>query len=250
MSKKTIIADKIKIAEGIVKELRLQLGRDLRAVGLCGSVARGTAQKYSDIDHLIILKQPHPELPRYRITEDTYCSLLYETRQTINAQLTAPHHELPEILGGLTKLLPLYDPEKILPKIEAKAQSIPKDIYLKSAELALLHSYEDFCRTKNANLARDEIVLKDNVDAVTHSAANAVAALNQRYFVSDREIYKAYKSFKKLPKDYERIHQLRYGNLIGERLFRTLLSFYIDLVQFCTNEGVKFPVSEASLKTV
>ena len=250
MHKNKIISAKIKIAERIVKELRIQLGSDLRAVGLCGSVARGTAQKYSDIDHLIILKQPHPELPRYRITEDTYCSLLYETRQTINSQLTTPHHELPEILGGLTKLLPLYDPEKILPKIEAKAQSIPNEIYHKSAELALLHSYEDFCRTKNANLARDEIVLKDNVNAVTHSAANAVAALNQRYFVSDREIHKAYKSFKKLPKGYERIHHLRYGSLSGEELFQMLLSFYIDLVHFSAREGVNFPVSEAALKRV
>jgi len=248
LSKNKIIADKIKIAERIVKELRIQLGRDLRAVGLCGSVARGTAQKYSDIDHLIILKQPHPELPRYRITEDTYCSLLYETRQSINTQLTTPHHELPEILGGLTKVLPLYDLEKLLPKIEAKAQSIPYEVFHKSAELAILHSYEDFCRTKNAHLAGDEIVLKDNVYAVTHSAANTVAALNQRYFVSDREIFKAHKSFKKLPKDYDRIEQCRYGNLTSEKLFQTLLTFYIDLVHFCAKEGIKFPVTEASLK--
>lgn len=248
MSKNQIIAGKLKIAERIVKELRIQLGHDLRAVGLSGSVARGTAQKYSDIDHLIILKQPHPELPRYRIIEDTYCSLLYETRQSLNSQLTTPHHELPEILGGLTKLLPLYDPEKILPKVETKAQNIPKELFFQCAELALLHSYEDFCRTKNANLAGDEIVLKDNVSAVTHSAANVVAALNQRYFVSDREIFKAHKSFKKLPKDYNRIEQLRYGSLGGEKLFRTLLSFYIGVVHFCVREGVKFPVSEASLK--
>ncbi len=250
MSKNKIIGDKITIAERIVKELRIQLGHDLRAVGLSGSVARGTAQKYSDIDHLIILKQSHPELPRYRIMEDTYCSLLYETRQSLNTQLITPHGELPEILGGLTKLHPLYDPEKILPKIEAKAQSIPRELFHKSAELAILHSYEDFCRTKNAYLTGDEIVLKDNVYAVTYSVANTVAALNQRYFVSDREIFKSHRSFKKLPKDYDRIELLRYGSLNAEKLFRTLLSFYIDLVRFCAKEGVKFPVSEASLKMV
>lgn len=250
MSKDKIIAGKIKIAERIVKELRIQLGRDLRAVGLSGSVARGTAQKYSDIDHLVILKQAHSELPRFRITEDTYCSLLYETRQNINHQLTTPHHELPEILGGLTKILPLYDPERILSKIEAKAQSVPKELFQRSAELALIHSYEDFCRIKNAYLAGDEIVLKDNVHAVTRFAANIVAAINQSYFVSDREIFKAHGSFKKLPTDYDRIEQLRYGTLSREKLFTTLLSFYINLVHFCAKEGVKFPVAEASLKAL
>jgi predicted nucleotidyltransferase len=248
LANKKIIAGKVKIAERIVKELRIQLGHDLRAVGLTGSIARGTAQKYSDIDHLIILKQPHPELPLYRIIEDTYCSLLYETRQSLNAQLTTPHHELPEILGGLTKILPLYDPDKIFKKIEAKAQSIPKELFHRCAELALIHSYEDFCRVKNACIIGDEIVLKDNIHAITHSIANTVAALNQRYFVSDREIFKAHKSFKKLPKEYVRIQQLRYGSLNGEKLFRTLLSFYIDVINFAAKEGIKFPVPEAALK--
>ncbi len=248
MSKSKIIADKLKIAGRVVSELRVQLGRELRAVGLSGSVARGTAEKYSDIDHLIILKQPRPELPLYRIIDDTYCSLLYETRQSLNQQLATPNHILPEILGGLTKILPLYDPGKILPKIEVKAQNIPEELFHECAELALLHSYEDFCRTKNAYLSGDEIVLKDNVYAVTYSAANTVAALNQRYFVSDREIFKAHRNFRKVPRDYDRIELLRYGSLNGEKLFRTLLSFYIDLVHFCVKEGVTFPVSDASLK--
>ncbi len=248
MSKSKIIANKLKISGRVVSELRVQVGHELRAVGLCGSVARGTAEKYSDIDHLIILKQPHPELPLYRIIDDTYCSLLYETRQSLNKQLTTPNHMLPEILGGLTKILPLYDPGKMLPKIEAKAQNIPGGLFHECAELALLHSYEDFCRTKNAYLAGDEIVLKDNVYAVTYSAANILAALNQRYFVSDREIFKAHRSFRKVPRDYDRIEQLRYGRLSREKLFRTLLSFYIDLVHFCIQQGVTFPVSDASLK--
>ncbi len=248
MPKRQIILEKLRIAEKVVRQLRFQLGQDLLAAGLSGSVARGTAEKYSDIDLLLILKRQHPELPRYQIIENTYFSLLYETRESINKQLTSPNHELPEILGGQTKILPLYDPRKILPRIEAKAQTIPLYIFKKSAELALIHSYEDFCRTKNAYLSGDEIVLRDNVYAVTGSAANIVAALNERYFVSDREIFKAHKSFRKLPKDYDRIESLRYERMSAEKLFRTLLSFYINLVHFCIKEGIEFPVTDAGLK--
>ncbi len=250
MPRNTIVGKKLRVAKRIVRELKSQLGEDLLAVGVCGSVARGTAERYSDIDHLIIIKRPHPEMPLYKILENTYCSLFYETPQSIDAQLHSANHELSEILGGLTKILPLYDPRKILLKIEAEAQRIPVGIFHKSAELALLHSYEDFCRTKNAYLAGDEIVLKDNVYAVTGSAANIVAALNQRYFVSDREIFKAHRSFRKLPRDYDRIELLRYGGLGGEKLFQTFLSFYLDLVHFCTKEGLKFPVSDAFLQSL
>ncbi len=155
---------------------------------------------------------------------------------------------LPEILGGLTKILPLYDPGKILPKIEAKAQNIPEELFRECAELALLHSYEDFCRTKNAYLRDDEIVLKDNVMAVTISAANAVAALNNSHFVSDREIFKAHKRYRKLPKGFDRIEELRYGDLDGKKLFEESLDFYVNLVRFCKKEGITFPVTEDSLR--
>lgn len=248
--KNKTIAAKLKIVERIVHELRVQLGSDLRAVGLSGSVARGTAEEYSDIDFLVILKQPHPELPLFQIIENTYCSLLYETRDSINEQLKTPNHELPEILGGLTKLLPLYDPGKILPKIEEKANKVPEKLFRKCAELALIHSYEDFCRTKNAYLREDEIVLKDNVLNVTISAANIVAALNNAHFDSDREIFKAHKRLRKLPKGFNRIEDLRYGDLHGKKLFEEIIDFYVNLVDFCLKEGIKFPVPEDVLKRV
>jgi hypothetical protein len=95
-------------------------------------------------------------------------------------------------------------------------------VFLKSAELALIHSFEDFCRAKNAFLKKDDVVLKDNVHNVTLSASNVVAALNGYGFASDREIFKAYKKFRKVPRNFSKIQALRYGDLSTPRLFKTL----------------------------
>lgn len=242
-----ILSLKLAIARKVVRQLKGEIGHNLLAVGTTGSVARGGPEQYSDVDLLVIVRRRLTNVSQFRIVDETYCSLVFETKDSGLSQLRRPNHELAELLGGFTRILPLYDPERLLPKLESRARSIPGELYRKSAQLALIHSYEDFCRVKNAYLKGDEIILKDNIYEVTHSAANVVACLNHTPFSSDREIFKAYKAFPKLPRRFGRIEQLRYGNMRGRRLFATLLRFYLDLVEFCQGEGVRFPVDRKVL---
>jgi hypothetical protein len=178
----------------------------------------------------------------YRIVDDTYCSLNFETWKSAISKLREPNPELPEILGGFAKILDVYDPSSLLPRLEEEARRVPSNVFRKSAELALMHSFEDFCRAKNAFLKKDDIVLRDNVLNVTTSAANVVAALNEKGFASDREIFKAYKNFRKLPRNFSKIQALRYGHLSRPRLLKTFMQFYVSLVDFCKQGGVRFPV--------
>ena len=248
---------KFATATRVVQELRHRLGDDLRAAGLRGSIARGTAERYSDIDFLLIVKKPTSRASGLRnghvslldrISDNTYCSFNVETWRSAIDQVTRPDSELPELLGGFTKILAVYDPERLFPRLEARARRVPASVFARSAEKALLHSYEDFCRVKNAYLIRDEVVLRDNVLGVTHSAALVVASINRTPFVSDREIFRAHRKFRKLPRSYDRIELLRYGNLKGRQLFKTLLDFYCNVVAFAAEEGVRLPVSEEALR--
>ncbi len=84
--------------------------------------------------------------------------------------------------------------------------------------------------------------MKDSIHNVTHSAANVVAALNENGFASDREIFKAYEKFRKLPRNFSKIHALRYGHLSRPQLLKTMMQFYVDLVDFCKQGRVDFPV--------
>jgi predicted nucleotidyltransferase len=243
-----LLRKKRSIARKVSRYLREDFGANLLAVGLRGSVARGTAEKFSDVDLLVILQKFQKIPATYKIVDNTYCSLNFETWRTAISKLRRPHPELPETLGGFTKILSLYDPSGLLPRIEAEARKVPSNVFRESAELAMAHSFEDFCRAKNAFLKRDDLVLQDSIDNVTHSAANAVAALNETGFVSDREIFKAYKKFGKLPRDFAAIQALRYGNLSRLELFKTMIRFYVNLVDFCKQERVDFPVEREVLE--
>lgn len=242
------ISQKIEIARRVVTQLRRRLQTDLLAAGVVGSIARGTAETYSDVDLVIIVKRLRHDLPNLQIIDGTYCSINQETFNGALSQVSQPCDELPEILGGYGKILPIYDPLRLLPKLEKRAASVPGEVFRESAQIALLHSYEDFCRAKNAFLKGDHIVLTDNVLQVTYSAALVVASLNRAAFESDREIFKAHKKFTKLPRRFDRIEKLRYGNLKGRPLFTMLLDFYLDLIRFCQAEAVVFPVHEKTLK--
>ena len=249
-ARRSIIREKLRIARGVAADLRQEFRSKLVAVGITGSVARGTAAKYSDIDMQVILKGPVQNPYRGLIVENAYCSLNFATRSDAIREFTRPRPGLSEVLGGFTKVRPLYDPKKLFKIFEAKARHLPAKVFRKSAELALLQSYEDFCRVKNAYLSGDEIVLRDNVRLVTHSAVWVVASLNQASFVSDREIFKAYRRYQKLPRDFNRIRELRYGNLKRQTLFKTLVSFYLDLVEFSGREGIRIPVGRRALQEV
>ncbi len=249
-SRRSFVGEKLRIARGITADLRQEFSSKLVAVGITGSVARGTAAKYSDIDMQIILKGPVKNPYRGLIVENNYCSLNFATRSDAIREFSRPRPGLPEILGGFTKIRPLYDPNGLFKSFEAKARHLPPKIFHKSAELALQYSYEDFSRVKNAYLSGDDIVLRDNVHLVTHSAVWVVASLNRASFVSDREIFKAYRRYQKLPRGFDRIRELRYGNLNRQELFKTLMSFYLDLVDFSEKEGIQLPVDLWSLREV
>lgn len=241
-SRLAILREKKSIAEKVARHLRQNFGANLAALGLRGSVARGTAETFSDIDLLVILRRLK-KTRNFEILDNTYCSLNFETWKSATSTLREPHHEFPETLGGFTKILPVYDPGGLLPRLEREARLVPSDVFRKSAELALIHSFEDFCRAKNAFLNKDEVVLIDSIQNVTHSAANVVAALNGQGFVSDRELFKAYKKFKRLPRNFSKIQALRYGHMSGPKLFETMMQFYVDLVEFSKQRGISFPVT-------
>ncbi len=250
VSRVAILREKRSIAKKVAQDLKRDFGANLLAVGLRGSVARGTAEKFSDIDLLVVLQKLEETPLTYKIIDNTYCSLNFETRASALSKLREPHPELPETLGGFTKIRAIYDPGGLLLRLEEEARRVPSNVFQESAELALIHSFEDFCRAKNAFLKKDNIVLKDNIHNITHSAASVVASLNEKGFASDREIFKSYKKFEKTPRNFGAIRELRYGSLSTQQSFKTLTRFYISLVDFCKEEGLAFPVERNVLESL
>ncbi len=76
------VTEKLRIARKVVAELRRDLGRNIIAVGISGSVARGTAEKYSDLDMEIIVRRSLKTSYQARIVENTYFSLNFATWQS------------------------------------------------------------------------------------------------------------------------------------------------------------------------
>ena len=76
----SVLDRKLVIARKVIIQLRRKLGSNLRAAGLSGSVGRGTAEKYSDIDFLLIVRKP--EANRYSKATDAFITELSEPSES------------------------------------------------------------------------------------------------------------------------------------------------------------------------
>lgn len=111
------------------RRLKRDFGSNLLAVGIRGSVARGTAEKFSDVDLLVILQRFQKGTDTYSIVSDTYCSLNFETWKSAISKLREPHPELPETLGGFTKFSVCTIQADCYPGLWRKLAMFPKTCF-------------------------------------------------------------------------------------------------------------------------
>ena len=104
------------IEHKLISELKNKFHDELRSIVLFGSYARGTAQKYSDIDILIILDRKFTDWTERMNLEIELRKKLYRTVGQVSPK-TASIDELEEALEGFNPLiliildsgLPLFD---------------------------------------------------------------------------------------------------------------------------------------------
>jgi len=104
------------IKHKLISELKSKFHDDLHSIILFGSYARGTAQKYSDIDILIILKRKFKDWTERIDLEIELRKKLYRTVGQVSPK-TASINELEEALENFNPLilnildsgLPLFD---------------------------------------------------------------------------------------------------------------------------------------------
>ncbi len=85
-----IVSRKLAIALSVAVQLRKSLRRNLLAIGVCGSVARGTAEKYSDVDLLVLVRKLKPDSTPFRIFKDTMSARSTRPGKAFGTSLQAP----------------------------------------------------------------------------------------------------------------------------------------------------------------
>ncbi|MGI0148115.1 MAG: nucleotidyltransferase domain-containing protein, partial [Thermoplasmata archaeon] len=111
---------RLALAKAIAADLRRQEGRNLVAVGVYGSVARGEERRHSDVDLLVVVRRKRARI-RHTMHAGILVTILQQTPMEARSEVAGARPGLNDALGGWRSLRPLYDPSDLLRKLRAQA---------------------------------------------------------------------------------------------------------------------------------
>ena len=145
---------RFELAKLIAARLRLREGRNLVAVGLYGSVARGEDRAHSDVDLLVVVREKRLTI-RHLVRTGILVTILQQTPAEARAEVMGSRADLNGALGGWQSMRPLYDPSGLLRRLKTKAKHPSREQFRQAARRAFLETYEDLGKLRNAVDAND-----------------------------------------------------------------------------------------------
>jgi predicted nucleotidyltransferase len=148
------ITGRLALAQKIAEELRIREGRNLVAVGVFGSVARGEDRRHSDVDMLVVLRRKRARI-RHTMRSGVLVTILQQIPAEARAEVAGALPGLNDALGGWRSLRPLYDPSGLLARLHAQALRPNVRAFRRAAQLHVVEVFEDLGKLRNAIAARD-----------------------------------------------------------------------------------------------
>ncbi len=114
------------LAREIAARIRAARGKDLLALGMYGSVARGEDQPYSDLEMLAVLTTSGED-STYEWTPGPWkAEVNFKSRDVVLAQAAEVDELWPLTHGAFVFIEPLHDPEGLFPELRAVALGQPE----------------------------------------------------------------------------------------------------------------------------
>lgn len=147
-------AERLKIAEEIAQRARELHGAELLAVGVYGSVARGTDGPYSDLEMLCVLREGNAEYSYEWSAGPWKAEVDFYSAAVLLTKAAEVEGRWPLTHGAFATVLPLYDPESFFTSLAAAATGGSPEQFKAAIEEALVGElYEWIGKLRNGNTA-------------------------------------------------------------------------------------------------
>ncbi len=217
---------RLAVARRFAADLRRREGRNVVAVGVYGSAARGTERVHSDIDLLVILRRKRGTLG-IQIREGFLVTILQETPREAREEVTGSRADLNAALGGWVSLRPLYDPSHMLRGLRARARRPHAEQFLAAARRALLETLEDLGKLRNAVEAGDGDEAREMAIWFTGGAMGALYDLEGHVLPTGRRAFVEMRRRGRIGTDIRSLryepHSLSETRALAERIWASLL---------------------------
>ncbi len=225
------------LSRRIARELRHQEGRNLVAVGVFGSVARGEDRGFSDIDLLVVVRKKRARL-RHHMREGTLVTVLQETPADARREVLGSGPWLNDSMAGWRSMRALYDPTRLIAKLRHHARNPPAAQFRESAKNALLEAYEDYGKLRNAIAAGDREEAREMALWFTSAAMGFTLDLEGHVLSTGRRAFIEVGRHGALGRA---IRRLRYGRLSLREIERLSDWMWAEVLRRARRKGVEVP---------
>ena len=231
------VSRRLALAKSIAADLRSREGRNLLAVGVYGSVARGESRRHSDIDLLVVVRRKSPRI-HHEVRDRIVATILQQTVEDAKSEVTGSRQDLNAILGGWNSLKPLYDPTGILQRLRARARRASPRQFREAAFWACLEVYEDVGKLWNAIEAADMDEAREMAIWFTNAAAGALLNLHAHVLKTGRRGIVEASRFRKIG---PAVRRLRYEEHSLAQMQDLSELIWTGLLDRAAAQGIRLP---------
>jgi kanamycin nucleotidyltransferase len=227
----------MELAKTITAELRRREGRNLVAVGVYGSVARGEDRRHSDVDLLVVVRRKRRWI-QHRIQDGILVTVLQQTPAEARDEVTGSRPGMNVALGGWRSMRPLFDPSGLLRRLRSQAHRPTVRQARGAARLHLFETYEDLGKVWNAIEAGDADEAREMAIWFSGAAMGTLFDLEGHILKTGRRAFVEIRRYGKLG---EAIRRLSFDTLSLSETQRLAEFVWKDLLDRAAAKRIRLP---------
>lgn len=134
-----------------IAERARHLRKDVRAIGIYGSVARGEDGPYSDLEIICVLASPGEDFTTEWIARPCKVEVNFVSADVLFARAAEVEADWPLTHGAYASVHPIYDPDRIFPKLKEAVLAAPRAAFSQAIRNLIVEDlYELVGKVRNA----------------------------------------------------------------------------------------------------
>lgn len=214
--------------------------KDVMAVVLFGSVARGDDGPDSDVEIAAVVRgsRSAPRDAQRFVLGGVLFSVYWYNAPGLRAQMLSADGDASR--HGFLDGVALHDPFRWFERLKGEVAALPESFYAKSSEEALHQMYEYVCKARNAWRRKDDANVV-YATGVVGSLARVVAALvNRRHYASENTMATEWRDFPDLPASFGRhLAPLLAEAASSERRYEAAMALWRSTREWAARRGVR-----------
>lgn len=233
-------AERFHLAEQVAHRILARYGEQVLAIGVYGSLARGSDQLYSDIEMKCVLNTCEESYSHEWIENGCKVEVNFESEDVILTEAATVEEDWAITHGAYFDLKPLYGSHDFLIKLQNALRSPAQEAFVAAIrEIIVGNIYEDIGKLRNACLVGNTGYLPLLACAIAEQGALAMGLAHQKCYSTRALLFQESLELEPQPDGYESLCQLVMEGKLNDFdvIATTLERFWIGLIKWAGENG-------------